>query len=90
MIKIIPLIFLTLTLASCAENFTWEDSRTWRFEETEEQKAERLLKESCLKVSSDKANSRVLLMNGVNEYYAHSECIPHTQTPLSPQRMEGR
>lgn len=76
-------------LVGCASNFSWSDTSTWRFESKEDQ-ARREWREACQN-EYDPDNVRVVTINGVDEYYYHTECIPYTDHP--PQymnRMEGR
>lgn len=79
-----------LSLSGCAENFTWQNPKTWHFKLSEEQKLLNSLEQACLNAQTNAQNQRVVLMNGVSDRVEHTECIPHTNTPLTPQRFEGR
>lgn len=87
--KILSVLVLTVALAGCAENFTWQDSSTWRFAMTEEERILYHMKQACLE-GANSQDRRVLLMNGVSGAALQTECIPHTKEPLTPQRFEGR
>ena len=78
------------TLAACSTDFQWDDLRTWR-PESNHQRYVRELEESCGEFANREENQRVVAVNGVDEYYYHTDCQPQTSTP--PQymnRMEGR
>lgn len=79
-----------LLAAGCSSDFSWSDTSTWR-PESEHQRKMRELKQSCPQVYANGQNTRVVLVNGVDETYYHTECIPHTPTPPKYiNRMEGR
>ena len=79
-----------LLLAGCASDFSWSTPQTWHFE-SEKMRAEKELREACFKQYADPQNQRMVVINGVDENYYHTECIPNTQTPPKYiNRMEGR
>lgn len=81
-------------LASCAADFSFDDPQTWRMENKQDRyiKAKRAyFKEACGAEANAVENQRVVILEGIDEPYYHTECIPNTQNP--PQyinRMEGR
>ena len=87
-------IFFTLTaalcLTGCSPAFQWDDLSTWG-PESKRDRYYRELAESCGTVGSFEHNRRVVHINGVDETYYHTECIPETQAPPQQMnRMEGR
>ena len=84
------LVSTPLLLQGCSPAFEWHDLRTWG-PESDHQRYARELREACAEYANTPESQRVVTINGVDENYYHTECIPLTSTP--PQyinRMEGR
>jgi len=95
--KLLNLFFLlsaSIFVVGCAADFSLSDPKTWRAETRQDRyiKAKRAyLKEACGFEANATENQRVVVLEGVDEPYYHTECVPHTQNP--PQhinRLEGR
>lgn len=86
----IALIATPLFLQGCSPAFELGDPRTWG-PESDHQRYTREMHEACQKYANTEQSQRIVSVNGVDENYHHTECIPFTSTP--PQyinRMEGR
>ncbi len=80
----------SLLLQGCSPAFEWDDARTWGPESNHARYA-REIRESCEEAAHTDQSKRIVTVNGVDENYYHTECIPYTSAP--PQymnRMEGR